>query len=47
MAYFKNLITDKILKNKNAIQAQRLASCMAWQFKWLSDKTKTERVENL
>ena len=31
MAYFKNLITDKILKNKNAIQAQRLASCMAWQ----------------
>lgn len=31
MAYFKNLITDKILKNKNAIQSQRLASCMAWQ----------------
>lgn len=31
MAYFKNLITDKILKNKNAIQAQRLASCTAWQ----------------
>ena len=31
MAYLKNLITDKILKNKNAIQAQRLASCMAWQ----------------
>lgn len=31
MAYFKNLITDKILKNKSAIQAQRLASCMAWQ----------------
>ena len=31
MAYFKNLITDKILKNKNAIQAQRLAACMAWQ----------------
>ena len=31
MAYFKNLITDKILKNRNAIQAQRLASCMAWQ----------------
>jgi SNF2 family DNA or RNA helicase len=31
MAYFKNLITVKILKNKNTIQAQRLASCMAWQ----------------
>lgn len=31
MAHFKKLITDKILKNKNAIQAQRLASCMAWQ----------------
>lgn len=31
MAYFKKLITDKILKNRNAIQAQRLASCMAWQ----------------
>jgi superfamily II DNA or RNA helicase len=31
MAYFKNLITSKILKNENAIQAQRLASCMAWQ----------------
>lgn len=31
MAYFKKLITDKILKNKNAIQAQRLAACMAWQ----------------
>ena len=41
MAYFKNLITDKILKNKNAIQAQRLASCMAWQI--LNDYPKTQK----
>jgi superfamily II DNA or RNA helicase len=31
MAYIKDLITDKILNNKNAVQSQRLAVCMAWQ----------------
>lgn len=41
MAYFKKLITDKILKNKNAIQAQRLASCMAWQI--LNDYPKRQK----
>jgi superfamily II DNA or RNA helicase len=31
MAYFKKLITNKILKNNYTIESQRLASCMAWQ----------------
>ncbi|MEZ5045811.1 MAG: DEAD/DEAH box helicase [Chitinophagaceae bacterium] len=43
MAYFKNLITDKILKNKNAIKAQRLASCMAWQI--LNDYPRRQKPE--